>query len=243
MTNKNIEQVFIMAAGRGERMRPLTDATPKPLIKINDTTMLDLIIAKLNQSPSIKKIVVNAYYLSEKIASHIKALNNSKIVVSLETSKLETGGGLLNALHLFDKNKPILVINSDIIWKDHEVSDLKLMMDNFDISQMDILLGLKAKAEFWGYEGNGDFDFNSENGEISKPKNAAIDLNYVFTGIQIINPKIFENPPAPPFSMNYFYQKARNNDGVLEKIKGLELKGDFFHIGTVKAWEDYQKLT
>jgi MurNAc alpha-1-phosphate uridylyltransferase len=239
---KNIEQVFIMAAGRGERMRPLTDSLPKPLVKIKGITMLDLIIEKLNQFPSIKKIVVNAYYLAEKIENHLNSLNNPKITISLETSKLETGGGLQNALNLFNKNKPILVINSDIIWQDQKFSDLELMMNNFDINKMDILLGLKSKTDFWGYEGNGDFCFNPTTGEISKPKNAAIDLNYVFTGLQIINPKIFDNSPKPPFSMNYFYQKAANQNGILEKIKGLELKGRFFHIGTVQALEDYIKI-
>lgn len=239
---KNIEQVFILAAGRGERMRPLTDQTPKPLIKIQNSTMMDLIIQKLNQFSEIKKIIVNSYYLSEQIENHLQLLNNPKIVVSHENQKLETGGGILNALNLIDKNKPLLVINSDIVWKDNpEISDLKLLSDNFNSDEADILLGLIKKSEFWGYEGNGDFAFDEKTGIISRPQNHQ-NLNYVFSGIQIINPKIFENSPPIPFSMNYFYQKSQDENGVLQKISGIKLQGRYFHIGTAKAVKDFSDL-
>ena len=77
-----ITQAFIFAAGRGERMRPLTDNTPKPLIKINGKAIIDYTIDKLDRDPYIKKIIINGFYLSEQLEEHIKNLNNPKIIFS-----------------------------------------------------------------------------------------------------------------------------------------------------------------
>ena len=233
-----IDQAFIFAAGRGERMKPLTDSIPKPLVKVFGKAMIDHIIEKLNSIPTIKKIIINAYYLSDMIKSHIDELGNSKIILSKESEKLETGGGLVNALPLFDKTKPILLINGDVIWRDDAAveSTLTSIIAGFDESKMDILLGLKAKDQFMGYEGNGDFAFDKSTGDLSKPENAA-QLDYVFSGMQIIHPRILQNCPASPFSMNHFYKQARQDNGSLKGIKGLELKGEFFHVGDVKTLE------
>src|SRR5690606_1599253 len=170
---------------------------------------------------------------ADLLESHLESLNNPKITISREAEKLETGGGLLNALSLFDRTKPILLINGDIIWKDkvNEIPTLQLMAEKFDEEEMDILLGLKIKDQFFGYEGKGDFSFNHKNNEVSKPTDDS-KLIYTFTGIQIIHPKILENCPITPFSINYFYKKARQNNGILKRIKGIELSGEFFHIGT-----------
>lgn len=228
-----IEQVFVMAAGRGERMRPITDTIPKPLVKINNKTMLDRVLDKLLLVSSIKKIVVNAYYLVDLIEGHLKLIANPKIILSKETEKLETAGGLIQALPLFDKTKPILIINSDIIWQDKDNQALELLIDNFDDQKMDILLGLKSKEQFHGYNGQGDFNFNPQNGDLIK--NTGDDLKYVYVGTQIFHPRIINNCPKPPLSLNYFYEKALGDDGILKGVKGIVLPGTFFHVGTATA--------
>ena len=224
-----ITQVLILAAGEGLRMRPLTNNQPKPLIKVNGVSMLDRILKKLEELPQITKIVVNGFYLADKLENHLKSLNNPKIIFSNETSKLETGGGLLQALKFFDENQPIIIINGDIIWQNNDV--LQSMLNNFDLGKMDILLGLKDKNSFLGYDGNGDF--NLKNGEVTKDKIN----NFVYTGIQIFNLAILKKHklPEPPFSLNYFFSD-------LSKIKGTELSGNFFHIGTPEALESFSKL-
>ena len=78
----NISQAFIFAAGRGERMRPITDLIPKPLVKINGKAIIDYTIEKLDKIPAIKKIIINGFYLSDVLAAHIKNLNNPKIIFS-----------------------------------------------------------------------------------------------------------------------------------------------------------------
>ena len=227
----DINQIFILAAGRGERMRPVTDIIPKPLVKVNNKSLIDYIIEKVTILPKVNKIVVNAYYLAEIIEKHLKTLNNPKILLSKETEKLETGGGLLNALPLFDINKPILVINSDLIWNDKatESTALQLVINSFDEKRSDILLGVVPTGQFIGYEGVGDFYFDKSNNNLIKNHN----LTHTFVGIQIIHPRIFKNYPNPPFSLNYFYKNAVQSNGVLKRIKAVELKGQFFHVGTV----------
>jgi NDP-sugar pyrophosphorylase family protein len=85
-----LTQAFIFCAGRGERMRPLTDSIPKPLVKINNKSILDYSLEKINKITSIKKIFINGFYLANQIEDHLKNLNNPKIIFSHEEEKIET---------------------------------------------------------------------------------------------------------------------------------------------------------
>lgn len=239
-----ISQAFIFAAGRGERMRPLTDTTPKPLIKIDNRPIIDHIIKKLDQLSFIQRIVVNGFYLSNQIETYLNNLNNPKIIFSAENSKIETGGGVLFAAKHLDFSQPILLINGDIFWQDEAgISNLNLIIENYNPEESDILLGLKKKEEVINDNqkiAKGDFNFNPITKELSKPPSQ--DLSHIFIGIQIVNPKIFNHSPSPPFSMNYFYKQALTPKFTLSKIKGIEMSGKFFHIDSVGALENAKKM-
>ena len=240
----NISQAFILAAGKGERMRPLTDKIPKPLAQIQGKAMIDYALEKVSSLANINKIIINSYHLAEVLESHLKSLNNSKIIISHETEKLETGGGLVNAMKLLDETQPILIINGDLFWQDEENSLLKTMLQNFDEKKMDILLALKPKDEFFGYEGNGDFNLNIKTGELQKTSHSS----HTYIGIQIFHPRILKEKPKEKlreklrdkplekcFSLGYFFKKAQGEDGFLSRIKGIEMKEKAFHIGTVET--------
>jgi len=236
----NIKQAFIFAAGRGERMKPLTDKIPKPLIPIHNRPIIEYIIDKLLKIPTIQKIVINAFYLADQIEKYVKSLNNPKIIISFESEKLETGGGLFYAQNLFDKDQPLLLINGDILWFDSKVNAISQLYDAFFKNNCEIMLGLKNKTDFEGYDGIGDFNLN-DNQQLSKK-----DVNqYVFTGLQIISPKalIAKNIKQKSFSMSYFYQNSLDKNNVLQNIKGIELEGRFFHIGNVPAIARTEYLT
>ncbi|MCE3255216.1 MAG: mannose-phosphate guanylyltransferase [Rickettsiaceae bacterium] len=236
----NINQAFILAAGKGERMKPLTDVIPKPLAKIKGKAMIDYIIEKLSAFSSINKIIVNSYYLPEILEAHLHSLNNPKIIISHETEKLETGGGMINAIPLFDANQPILIINGDVFWLDKNNSLIRKMIENFDEKEMDILLALKPKEQFYGYEGKGDFDLNETSGELSK---ARPESSHTYIGVQIFHPRILQKAPEEKcFSLSHFFKKAEKENGVLERIKGIEVKEKVFHVGTVKSLEDLEIL-
>jgi len=236
----SITQAFIFAAGRGERMRPITDSIPKPLVKIKNKAIIDYSIEKLIEISQISKIIINGFYLAEQIADHIRKINNPKIIFSQELSKIETGGGLVYAKKHFDENKPLLLINGDILWQDLDgISDIKNICQAFNPNDCDILLGLKKSNEILGYEGNGDFNFDQKTKCLSKINDKP--LQYVFAGIQVINPQILKDAPSECFSMSYFYKNALKKDGMLEGVKGFELVGRYFHIGDVKAVGDVEK--
>ncbi len=235
-----ITQSFIFAAGRGERMRPLTDSIPKPLIKIKNKAIIGYTIEKLDKISAIKKIIINGFYLADQLETHIKKLNNPKIIFSREVEKIETGGGLVFAKNKFDPAEPLLTINGDILWQDvGAISDIELLCNAWDASACDILLGLKKTENYFGYEGNihggGDFDLHGD--QLFRFPDCA--MSHVFVGLQIINPKILERAPRGEnekcFSMSHFYKSAVGEGGLVHRIKGVELAGKYFHIGTVDA--------
>ncbi len=229
-----ISQAFIFAAGRGERMRPLTDSIPKPLVKIKNKAIIDYVIEKLDKISSIKKIIINAFYLANQIEEHVKKLNNPKIIVSRETEKVETGGGLLFAKDKIDFEKPLLLVNGDVLWQENSIiSDFELLAESWNPKDCDILLGLKKTEDYIGYDGTNGGDFILKNDKLLRLPDEK--MTHAFVGLQIINPKILNRAPSQCFSMSYFYKEAVGEGGLVHRIKGVELKGKYFHIGTVEA--------
>ncbi len=228
----NIIQSFIFAAGRGERMRPFTDSVPKPLAPIGQKPILGHIIEKLDQIDSIQNIVVNGHYLADQIEHYLSNLSNSKINFSLESEKLETGGGLVFAAqgNKFDQNQPLLLINGDILWNESGASEIEGLASYYYENNCDIVLGLTKTEKLFGYEGQGDFNLK-KNGDLEKSQQNS----YTFTGLAIINPKILKFAPSKCFSMGYFYNNFKE---LGLKIKGLGLNSQFFHIGDVKSLGD-----
>lgn len=238
-----ITQAFIFCAGRGERMRPITDSIPKPLVEVKNKKILDYILEKLREISSLEKIIINAYYLADEIEKHLRFLNNPKIILSREIEKVETGGGLVYALDKIDIDKPLLTLNGDVLWRNkNNFSDLNFLIENFDIKSHDFLLGLKKPKDYWGYEGNqqcvGDFDLidkklyrkNVEN-------NQKISMSHVYVGLQILNPRVLLGNHEKCFSVSKFYKSAVNSVDFLNRIEGVELKGDYFHVGTPQHLE------
>jgi N-acetyl-alpha-D-muramate 1-phosphate uridylyltransferase len=234
-----ISQALILAAGEGKRMLPLTKKIPKPLAKVDGTALIDHIINKLSHLPNLQKIVVNSHYLAPILENHLKNLQNNKIIISPEQEKLETGGGLVNAMKFFNKNEPILIINGDLFWQEAGGNFLQKMIASFGEQKMDILLALKKKEDFFGYDGAGDFDLDKNCNVIKRPKNNP----YAYIGAQIIHPKILSKAPQEQyFSLNHFFKIAQDKNGFLQGIKGFEANCQAFHIGTVKTLSQVNQI-
>jgi MurNAc alpha-1-phosphate uridylyltransferase len=231
-----VTQAFIFAAGRGERMRPLTDTIPKPLVKINGKAIIDYAIEKLDKIESIKKIIINGFYLADELENHIKKLNNPKIIFSRENEKLETAGGLVFAANEIDLGKPLLTVNGDVLWVDTSVtSDIELICNSWNYRESDVLLGLKKIEYYSGYDGDGDFDLVNKDILYRFP---GMKMTHAFVGLQIIHPRVLEKVKDKCCSMSFIYKEAVAEEGLVHRIKGVELKGDYFHIGTVDAIDD-----
>lgn len=127
---KQFPQVMIMAAGKGDRMRPLTERLPKPLIPVDLQGRCGLELTLDALAPfKFERLIVNGYYLKNYISDYLNA-RYPHVMVSLEDEPLETGGGLLHALPLLDTTKPLLILNSDA-FIDNLEQELHRLMDAF----------------------------------------------------------------------------------------------------------------
>jgi len=260
--SKKISQAFIFAAGRGERMRPLTNQTPKPLLLLKNRAIIDYSLEKLLAIPSIKRIVVNGFYLADEIKNHLNKFNDSRIIFSHETSKIETGGGLLFAKSYLNPAEPLLTINGDVAWRDEpKKNDIELiyqhfeaLRENFDKENQSkifpkILLGLKKCEDYFGYEANefGGGDFDLIDGRLKKKEGK---MSHAYVGLQVLDlsvlnqaPKLENKETAPCFSMNFFYKNAADSQtGLLEGVYGCELSGRYFHLGNPQTLAEAQKV-
>jgi len=230
--SKKIKTAMILAAGLGRRMYPITNEIPKPLAKVAGKPLIDGILDNIIKT-DIEKVVINSHYKSELIHQHIDNIRDKypfEIIVLYEKDILETGGGILNALPLFD-DKPFYVINSDNIWRDKCI--LKKLADNWDNDTMDGLLAIYPTEKTVGYDGKGDF-FTNPNKEI-KRKGQSPSAPFVFVGIQILHPRIFNNWEMGKFSISKVYDSRAGENGWFDRIYGVEFDGTWLHVGTVEG--------
>ena len=116
------KKAFVLAAGMGERMRPLTNNCPKPLLVIDGKTMLDRALDDLMEA-GVEEVVVNTYYLGQMITDHLKNRKHPRITLSHETELLDTGGGVKKAIQFFG-DEPFYVLNADVLWTSGKESTL-----------------------------------------------------------------------------------------------------------------------
>ena len=225
-----IKKAMILAAGFGKRIYPLTLKNPKPLLKIGNETLLSNAL-KFLELFGVKQAVINVHYLREQIVEYLdKSQFNLTINIVNEKDKiLDTGGGVLNAIQHFS-NEPFLIINPDTIWNSHYLEELKLMEKLFFENEKDkcsLLVVNKKKSFDQSFKG----DFSLENNLINrKDKN---NLNYIYTGLQIIKPEVFSSLYTKIFSINKIWDKLIESN----ELYGMESNIDFLHVSTLDIYK------
>ena len=226
-----IKTAMILAAGLGQRMRPLTDTLPKPLIAVAGKSMLGRVFEHL-ENIKVSKIVVNTHYLAHLIEDYIKT-HQPETVISPEESLLETGGGIKKALPLLGE-EPFFTLNGDSIWSGGK--DLRAMEGAWDGAKMDALLLVIPREKAHGYEGGGDF-FMAKDGCLLRPEPVQA-APYVYIGVQIVSSPLFQNAPEGPFSMNRLWDKALQQN----RLYGYVHQGDWFYISTPEDLYKYEPI-
>lgn len=229
---RKIRQAMVLAAGLGERMRPLTETMPKPMIPVGGTPIIDRILDIL-MIAGIERVVVNSFYLPEVLETHLQQRKRPDIAISREPERLETGGGVLRALDHFE-DSPFFLINGDTLWLDGPTPTLDRLEAVWDEEQMDALLLLHSTVAAYGYDGAGDFVVDP-NGKLARRPEQEVSP-YVFTGTQILHPRLFtrdvrDGVLGDVFSMNKLYDRALE----AERLYGMIHDGEWFHIGTPDA--------
>jgi MurNAc alpha-1-phosphate uridylyltransferase len=223
---------MVLAAGLGLRLRPITDQRPKPLVEVAGRTMLDRVLDHLDQVDCRRK-VVNLHWLGEQIRAHLAGRDD--IVFSDEPDLLETGGGVAKALPALG-DQPFYVCNADIIWRDRGESALARLAAAFDPERMDGLLLLHPTDRAFGYDGKGDFHLGRDGRLRRRAADETSDL--LFTGVQILHPRLFADCPAGAFSLNRLYDRAMTTD----RLFGIVHQGGWYHIGTPDALSQAGRL-
>ena len=206
-------RAMILAAGRGERMRPLTDTIPKPLLKVAGKMLIEYHLEKL-QAAQVTDVVINYAWLGEKIEHALGdgSRYGLNISYSEETEALETAGGIVNALSLLG-NTPFIVINGDIFC-DIDFSSLLA-----PISGLAHLI-LVDNPE---HNPNGDFSL-TEAGAV----NQAGENKLTFSGIGIYHPDLFKNKANGKLALAPVLREAMDQHFVT----GSHYQGMWHDIGT-----------
>ncbi len=223
-----IDTAMLMAAGLGKRMRPLTATRPKPLVKVAGRALMDHALDRL-AAGGIKTVVVNVHYLADTVEAHLRTRKDMDFRISDERAKLlETGGGLIHARPLLG-DKPFICANSDNLWIDGPAETLGMMQRLWDPERMDALLLLVPLARANCHSGPGDFHMDA-NGRLTRRKTAHV-APFVFTGVQILSPRLLVDPPADVFSTNIFWNRAIEAG----RLYGAVHQGLWFDVGTPQA--------
>jgi N-acetyl-alpha-D-muramate 1-phosphate uridylyltransferase len=229
------QKAFVLAAGRGERMRPLTDSLPKPLLNVGGRTMLDRALDALHDV-GVKDAIVNTHYLGDMIASHLQGRTVPRITLSPEEKLLETGGGVIRRLDFFG-NAPFYVLNSDNICTDGPVPALQRLADAWDAERMDVLLLVQPVEKLHGKE-RGDYFMNGDFGQPVFFKNSEKPANCVFIGPRIVHPRLFDGETRENFSFLDLFHKAE----AAGRLFVLKHDADWYHVGTPDAYHDTCKI-
>ncbi len=224
----NIKYGMILAAGLGKRMQPLTLKIPKPLLEINNLTLLERAI-NLLINHGVQEISINVHYLPDQIESFInKKKYKAKITISNEEDLiLDTGGGVLKGSHNFGDN-PFFVINPDTVWSKHYLEELKSLEEIYFKGNKPTLLLVNKKLSI-DPSFKGDFNLNNE--KISKDD----ENQFIFTGLQITNRSVLINEKTEVFSMNKVWDKLIKDKNLL----GLESNQKFYHLNN---FDMYKKI-
>jgi MurNAc alpha-1-phosphate uridylyltransferase len=224
-----VKTALILCAGYGKRLAPITNNIPKPLLKIKNINLLDNTL-KFAQSIGINKIKINTFYLSEQIKNFIEKQNyplNIDIVNDGEKI-LDTGGGIYNLIK-HSEEEDFLTLNPDTFWDSNYINIFNEMEKYYFKNKINNLLMVVKKNRSFDVRFKGDFNLNG-NKLFKETKN-----EFIYTGCQILNRKIFQHINKNIFSMSEIWNDLSDK----KELYGYESLNEFVHLTDI---EIYKKL-
>lgn len=227
-------RAMVLAAGFGTRMKPLSDTLPKPLLQVGGRPLLDHALDRL-AAAGVEEAVVNVHHLAGLIETHLVSRKGLPAIrISDERDAiLETGGGVMRALPRLGKD-PFFVQNSDSLWIEEGGTALGGMTESWNPQVMDALLLLADRDTSLGFDGAGDFERDAT-GRLSRRSGAT--APYVFAGVSILKPELFEGMPGGAFSLNRVFDRAIASG----RLHGCVLDGRWMHVGTPGALAEAER--
>ena len=227
-----INTALILCAGFGKRLNPITLDTPKPLVELKNTTVLETCI-NLIESLGIKKIIINTFYLKDQISNFIKNKNfkSEIIIVNDGDYILDTGGGIRNMLN-HSNDRDFLIFNPDTLWQKNYFEEIIEMEKLYFSKKASNLLLLVNKKLSFDKNLSGDFDL--ENNLISKIS----DRVFIYTGCQILNKELLTKYKIENFSITNVW----NNLIKKKELFGFESNSNFYHLTDLEIFKKLQDL-
>ena len=226
-----INTALILCAGYGKRLNPLTLEEPKPLLKINEITLLENCM-NLIQSLGIKKVIINTFYLKEKIENFIRVKNFDLDIKIINDGKkiLNTGGGILNMMNSSNESD-FLTLNPDTVWNKNYVETIQSMEKFYFSNQIQNILLLVNKSLSFDKKLKGDFNLL----ENVIKKDVQNDL--IYTGCQLINRDLLDSHPISDFSISKVWNKLISTN----KLYGYESLESFYHLTNLEVYKELLK--
>jgi N-acetyl-alpha-D-muramate 1-phosphate uridylyltransferase len=221
---------MVLAAGLGERMRPLTLTMPKPLVRLAGKPLIDHVLDRLADA-GVKTAVVNVHYLPEQLEAHLASRRGRppETLVSDERGVLlDTGGGTSRALPLLGQG-PFFIHNADSVWTEGASPALSRMLKKWNPALMDSLLLLAPVTTSVGYAARGDFAM-SQDGRLAR-RGANEVGPFAFAGVSLCDATLFKNAPEGRYSLNLLWDRTLAKG----KLYGIRLDGRWMHVGTPAA--------
>ena len=227
MTELASDTAMVLAAGLGQRMRPLTASQPKPLVRVAGKPLVDHALDRLAEA-GVARAVVNVHYLGDALEAHVLERAAPKVTISDEREQLlETGGGMVRAQGLLPD--PFFCINSDNIWLDGPRDAFHDLSQAWDAERMDALLMLVPHCGAHNFRGKGDFHMDTR-GRVTRRRSGRI-APFIFTGIQLVSHRMLRDAPEGPFSTNVLWDRAIGEG----RLYGVAFTGQWFEVGNPQA--------
>jgi len=222
-----IQTALILCAGLGKRLNPLTLKTPKPLLKLNDVTMLENCINTVVKL-GVKKIFLNTFHLKDQISNFLRDKNFLIDIEIVDDGKeiLNTGGGILNMISN-SQDDDYLIFNPDTLWDENYVNEINNMQNFYFSNNLNNTLLIVNKDLSFDKNLQGDFGF--KNNLLFKDSNK----NFIYIGCQILNKKLFEGYNIKNFSIADIWNELLEQN----QLYGFESLNEFCHLTNLETFK------
>ena len=227
-----IKTALILCAGLGKRLNPITLSTPKPLLELNDKTMLEVCISLIMEL-GVQKILINTFHLGDQISRFIENKNfpiNIQIIKE-ENEILNTGGGILNLISYSDDDD-FIIFNPDTLWHKDYFNEIIQMQNFYFSNRLNNTLLLSNKDLSFDKNFLGDFTF--ENNLLKKDKKN----DYIYIGCQILNRSLFKEYKVSNFPISKIWNDLQKE----EKLNGFQSKKKFYHLTNLDVFKKLKDL-
>lgn len=229
-----IQRAMVMAAGRGTRLRPLTNDRCKAMVDVGGKSLINWTLDKL-EAAGVRQVVVNVHHFADELEAHLDTRTGGlEILISDERDQLmDTGGGLVRAAPMLGDD-PVFVANIDALWLDDDEAELDRLAHGFEPDHMDFRLMLSRMGHNLGFGGEGDFHLEAD--ARLKRRGEGTGLLHAYAGVQILHPHVLKGHPAEPFSTNILWNKAIHEG----RLTGHPMNAFWMHVGDPDAHSQTQ---